>query len=568
MVVILLLISSWFLSMYTTPAMCLWFMKVKPKEDKTNPDSAPALKADAKSTDLYSGSFYRVYRGILQLVLRFRVIVLVLAAAVLLFGGFVSTKLVREFFGPSERNQFLVYLDLPAGSRIQTTEEAVNRLTTWLSDKEKNPEITSTIAYVGTGGPRFFLVLSPFDPDPHLGFVIANTQESGQVPELIQRVRQHLADAFPGVSGRVKQMWMGSEEPGFLEIRIYGLDANYLFEKGSQLTAALKAIPGTLDVKNTWENMVPKATVVVDQIRARRAGITSEEVATSLKAHMDGAEVTEYLEGDVAIPVIFRSMERERSALSDFLNVTVYSKEGVSVPLTQIADLKLEWDYSRISRRNQERCLTVEAKHEFLKAPELLKAVEPLIAELQLKAGYRWEVGGEMESQAEIMGKLTQSLPLCVFGILILLIWQFNSFRKPIIIFMTIPLAFTGAFFGLAAMRAPFDFFAMLGLLSLAGVIINNGIVLLDKIDSERRQGAEPYNAVMTAAVSRFRPILMTTVTTVLGVMPLILSKDPLFYAMAIILGSGLIFGSVLTLGVVPVLYALLFRVKRPRNAQ
>ena len=129
---------------------------------------------------------------------------------------------------------------------------------------------------------------------------------------------------------------------------------------------------------------------------------------------------------------------------------------------------------------------------------------------------------------------------------------------------MTIPLAFTGAFFGLAAMRAPFDFFAMLGLLSLAGVIINNGIVLLDKIDVERRQGADPYNAVMTAAVSRFRPILMTTVTTVLGVMPLILSKDPLFYAMAIILGSGLIFGSVLTLGVVPVLYALLFRVKRP----
>ena len=228
----------------------------------------------------------------------------------------------------------------------------------------------------------------------------------------------------------------------------------------------------------------------------------------------------------------------------------------------------MEWDFYRIARRNQEKCLTVEAKHEFLKAPELLAATKPLIEGLGLKAEYRWEVGGEMESQAEVMGKLMRWLPFCVFGILALLIWQFNSFRKPIIIFMTIPLAFTGAFFGLAAMRAPLDFFAMLGLLSLAGVIINNGIVLLDKIDSERRQGAEPYNAVMTAAVSRFRPILMTTVTTVLGVMPLILSKDPLFYAMAIILGSGLIFGSVLTLGVVPVLYALLFRVKRPSNAQ
>jgi len=569
MVVILLLICSWFLSMYMTPAMCLWFMKVKPKEDKANPDSALAeTSADAKDKDPYSGSFYRVYRGILQLVLRFRVIVLVLAASVLLFGGFVSTKLVREFFGPSERNQFLIYLDLPAGSRIQTTEKAVNRLTTWLSDKDKNPEITSTIAYVGTGGPRFFLVLSPFDPDPHLGFVIVNTEDSGQVPELIQRVRQHLTDAFPGVSGRVKQMWMGSEEPGFLEIRLYGLDPNYLFEKGNQLVADLKTMPGTLDVKNTWENKTPKVSVVVDQVRARRANITSKEVAMSLQAHMDGAEVTEYREGDLAIPVVFRSEEQERKAFGDFLNVSVYSKDGVSIPLTQIADLKLDWDYSRISRRNQEKCLTVEAKHEFLKAPELLAATEALIEGLELKAGYHWEVGGELEAQAETMEKLTRWLPLCVFGILILLIWQFNSFRKPVIIFITIPLAFTGSFFGLAAMRAPFDFFAMLGLLSLAGVIINNGIVLLDKIDVERRQGTDPYSAVLTAAISRFRPILMTTVTTVLGVMPLILSTDPLFYSMAIVLASGLIFGTMLTLGVVPVLYAFMFRVKGPSKAQ
>ncbi len=568
MVVILLLISSWFLSMYMTPAMCMWFMKVKPKKEKPKTDSASSENTtNQKEDDPYSGRFYRFYKGLLKQVLRFRFFVILLAAGTLVLGGYVGNRLVREFFGPSERNQFLIYLDLPAGTRIDTTEMAVNRLTTWLSDKEKNPEITSTIAYVGTGGPRFFLVLSPFDPDPHLGFVVVNTEKPQQVPEVIERVRQHLADAFPGAKGRVKQMWMGAEEPGFLEIRLYGLDPDYLFRKGSELAAALKAMPGTLDVRSTWENKVPKVTVVVDQVRARRANITSEEVATSLKASMDGAEITEYREGDLAIPVLFRSQEEERSALSDFLNVSVYTPDGVAIPLTQIADLKVAWDYSRIARRNQEKCIIVEAKHEFLKAPELLEATKPLVEALQLRPGYRWEVGGEMESQAETMGKLMRWLPMCVFGILILLIWQFNSFRKPVIIFMTIPLAFTGSFFGLSAMRAPFDFFAMLGLLSLAGVIINNGIVLLDKIDAERREGADPYSAVVTAAVSRFRPILMTTVTTVLGVMPLILSKDPLFYAMAIILGSGLIFGTLLTLGVVPVLYALLFRVKKPESA-
>jgi len=572
MVVILLLMSSWFLSMYMTPSMCLWFMKVKPKvkpgEEKPDPDAAPAKTSPpTDDEDPYSGKFYRVYRGLLQLLLRFRFIVIVFAAATLLFGGFVSTKLIHEFFGPSDRNQFLIYLDFPAGYRIQATEKTVNRLTTWLSDKDKNPEITSTIAYVGTGGPRFFLVLSPFDPDPHLAFVIVNTQENGQVPELIERVRQHLTDAVPEASGRIKRMWVGAEEPGFLEIRLYGLDRDYLYNKGNQLAAALKAMPGTLDVKNTWENKTPKVSVLVDQARARRAGITSKEVAISLQAHMDGGKVTEYREGDLAIPVIIRSEEQERKALSDFLNANVYSREGVSVPLTQIADLKLEWDFYRIARRNQEKCVTVEAKHEFLKAPELLAKTEALIEGLELKPGYHWDVGGELETQAETMEMLMRWLPLCVFGIFVLLVWQFNSFRKPVIIFLTIPLAFVGAFIGLAAMRAPYDFFAMLGLLSLAGVIINNGIVLLDKIDVERRQGVDPYNAVLGATISRFRPILMTTVTTVLGVMPLILSSDPLFYSLAIVLASGLIFGTMLTLGVVPVLYALLFRVKRPGKA-
>ncbi len=432
-----------------------------------------------------------------------------------------------------------------------------------MSDKEKNPEITNTIAYVGTGGPRFFLVLSPLDPDPHVAFVVVNTETSDQVPDLVRRVRQHFLSAFPEAAGRVKQMWLGSTEPGFVEIRLYGLDHDYLYEKGNQLVAGLKAMPGTLDVRSDWENRVPKARIVVDQARARRAGITSRDVAISLQSHMDGVKITEYREGDIAIPVVARSVEEERRWLSDLWNVQVRSPEsGVTVPITQIADVRGQWDFSRISRRNQEKCLTVEVVHETLKAPELLGATEPLIENLKLKEGYRWEVGGELETSAETMEKLTGWMPLCFFGIIVLLVWQFNSFRRPLIIFITIPLAFVGAFIGLFVMRAPFDFFGMLGLLSLAGVIINNGIVLIDKIDSEKDQGHDPYDAVVSAAISRFRPIMMTTITTILGVMPLIVSVDPLFYSMAVIIAFGLAFGTLLTLGVAPVLYAVLFRVR------
>ncbi len=566
MVVTILLLSSWFLSMYVTPAMCFWFMKVKPAGDvfaSGGSGSNPTPPVGEK--DPYSGNFYRVYRGLLESLLRVRVIVIAAAVAAVILGGFTATQLVREFFGPStDRNQFLVYVDLPAGYGIESTDDTVQRLNAWLADKAVNPEVTTTVSYVGSGGPRFFLVLSPVQPNPHVAFLVISTETAEQVPTVMQRLRKQFLTAFPEAAGRVKQMWLGAAEPGFVEVRLLGPDAEYLYEKGNQLIDGLRAMPGTLDVRHNWENKVPKARVVVDQVRARRAGVSSRDVALSLQAHMDGLEITEYREGDLAIPVLAKSFEDHRTGLGDLWNVKVTSRStGEIIPLTQIADIEVESDFYRISRRNQERCLTVELKHEILLAPELLAATLPLIDELNLAPDYRWEVGGELEQSAETVGNLMVWLPICIFGILVLLIWQFNSFRRPLIIFITIPLAFTGGFIGLFLTGASFDFFAILGMLSLAGVIINNGIVLIDRIDSDRTQGGDPYAAVISAALSRFRPILMTTVTTVFGLMPLILSVDPLFYSMAVVLAFGLIFGTVLTLGVVPVLYSVLFRIKQ-----
>jgi multidrug efflux pump subunit AcrB len=559
MVVIILLLCSWFLSMYMTPANCFYFMKLKQgaNAEPSNGKEPPGGK------DPYSGRFYQIYRTLLVRMLHHRFIVLTLVFVTLAAGVFAATKLVSEFFGPSDRNQFLVYVDLPAGSNIRATDDVIKRLTGWLSNKKENPEITSTIAYVGTGGPRFFLTLSPPDPDPHVASLVVNTESADQAPTVIRRLRERFLTAFPEVNGRVKQMWLGASEPGLVEIRLIGPDAEVLYEKGNQLMAALKAMPGTLNLRSDWQNKVLKAEVLVDQARASRAQISSRSVAYSLESHIDGVKVTEYREEDVAIPVILQSVDEERESFGDLTNVSVYSGlRGANVPILQIATGKGKWEFDRISHWNQERTLTTELVHETLKAPQLLSAIEPLIQDLELKEGYRWEVGGELETREETMGKLAQNMPFCIFGIIVLLIWQFNSFRRPGIILFTIPLAFTGAFFGLLILRAPFDFFGMLGLLSLAGVIINNGIVLIDRIDSERASGTAPYQAVIKSAISRFRPILMTTITTILGVMPLIISVDALFFSMAAIIAFGLAFGTVLTLGVVPVLYAILFRVR------
>ena len=552
-VIIILLMGSWFLSMYLTPFMCFYFMKRPKKKGGQNGDGGEA----------YTGRIYVIYRALLASLLSGRYLVLVAVFVVLVLGGYLGTQLVREMFGHSDRNQFLIYVDLPAGHNIKSTEKVVQRLTTWLADKEANPDITGTIAYVGTGGPRFVLVLAPFDPDPHRAFIIATTESGEQVPEAAERVRRFIAEFLPEAEGRVKMMWTTGPEPGFVEIRLYGPDASYLYQKGTEFTQRVRAIPGTIDIRNSWENTVMKAVVEVDQTQARRVDISSQEIANSLQAHIDGIRATDYREGDQAIPIVLQSQERERAQGSDFYDFRVNSRAmGRDVPLSQIANITGAWEYSRISRRNQVRALTVEFKHESLRAMPLLAAVTPAIEALELGEDYWWEVGGEIEKQAETMPKLFKWLPLCGFLMVVLLIWQFNSFRRPFIIAFTLPLAFIGAFIGLLIFRAPFDFFGILGLLSLAGIIINNGIVLIDRIDTERTAGRDAYSAIIEATVSRFRPIWMTTITTILGVMPLILSHDPVFYSLALIIAAGLAFATVLTLGVVPVLYAVLFNVK------
>jgi len=554
-VIIILLLSSWFLSMYLTPFMCYWFMK--------SPEAGSAEVAEA--SEAYNHGIYAKYRSLLTRLIANRKSVLLGTMLVLVGGGLLGSLLVREMFGYSDRNQFLIYLDLPAGYNIESTEKVVARMADWLADEEENPDITGTIAYVGTGGPRFVLVLAPFDPDPHRAFIIANTETGDQVPAAAERARRFIAESLPGAEGRVKRMWTTGPEPGFLEVRLYGPDASYLYSKGRDLTDAIRATPGTTDIRNSWENTIVKAEVVVDQAQARRVGISSQEIANSLQAHIDGIRATDYRERDQAIPIVLQSQQRERSAGSDFYDIRVNSRTmNRDVPLSQIATISPTWEYSRIARRNQSRVLTVELKHETLKAPQLLEAIRPDIDALELGDEYRWEVGGEIEKQGETLPKLFKWLPHCAFLMVVLLIWQFNSFRRPFIIAFTLPLAFIGAFIGLLIFRAPFDFFGILGLLSLAGIIINNGIVLIDRIDAEQKAGRDAYSAVIEATVSRFRPIWMTTITTILGVMPLIISHDPVFYSLALIIAAGLAFATVLTLGVVPVLYATLFKVQPP----
>ena len=553
-VMIILLMGSWFFSMFYSTTMCYWFLKTKP------------AVGDGKNQqrDPYQGKFYQFYRGVLKFSLRYRILVLALTGSIFAAALYAATYIPQAFFPSGDRNQYLIYLDLPAGTRIEKTDRAVRKLSAWLQDKDKNPEITSTIAYVGNGGPRFFLSLSPVDPDPFVGFLIVNTQTSKEVSELVTRTNQYLLDNFPDVRGRVKAMWLGGSETGLIQIRLSGPGIELLQEQAEQLMAALRKIPGTIDIKQDWNNRVFTAKADVDQTRGRRAGVTSRDVADTLDFFVDGVTATNFYQGNVEIPIVGRGVKAERDSPDSLRTLGVRSQSGGSVPLNQVADVYIIGELNRIVRYNQERTITVSARNQVLKASEIFAAIEPGLAGMNFPQNYHWEVGGELEDSAKAQKNLAKWLLPCFGGIVFLLVWQFNSIRRAAIIILTMPLVIIGAVVGLLAMQADFGFMVILGLLALAGSIVNNGIVMIDKIEENRREGQTPYDAVVNSAVSRFRPILLSVSTTMLGFTPLIINHDPLFFGMACIMFFGLGIGSLFTLNYVPALYSIFFRVKAP----
>ena len=553
-VMIILLMGSWFFSMFSSTSMCFWFLKTKPA----------AAGDKQKESDPYQGKFYQAYRRILELSLRFRIPVLVLTGGVFALAVYALTFIPQAFFPSGDRNQYLIYLDLPAGTRIEETDRTVKELSTWLQDKEQNPEITGTIAYVGNGGPRFFLSLAPVDPDPFVAFLIVNTETGKEVPELVGRTSLYILDNFPNVRGRVKSMWLGGTETGLLEVRLSGPGIEVLKEQAEQLMAALRKIPGTIDIKQDWNNRVMIAKADVDQARANRAGVTSEDVANALNFFVDGATTTDYHEGDVDIPIVGRGIKSERESPESLGTIGIRSSFGGSVPLNQVADVYTIGELNRIMRYNQERTITVSAKNQVLKASEIFAALKPTLEGMDFPKNHYWQVGGELEDAAKAQRNLAKWMLPCFGGIVFLLVWQFNSIRRAAIIILTMPLVIVGAVVGLMAMQADFGFMVILGLLALAGSIVNNGIVMIDKIEENRRDGQTPYDAVINSAVSRFRPILLSVSTTMLGFSPLIINRDPLFYGMASVMFFGLGIGSLFTLNYVPALYSIFFRVKVP----
>ncbi len=556
-VVGLALLISWLLAMTFIPMLTTVTLKCSGEP------------ASAENT--FDGKWYRYYRRLLGASLRcpyrfIGIVVLMFALAI------VGMGLVRqEFIAPSEDPVFTAKLEMPLGTSIESSQQVMDNVDdfvrkTYYAPENGEPAIRNWLTFIGEGGPRFQLSLNPPNPNPANTFLIANTTSGDRVDEVIRGIEKYVREAHPDLAAQVKRLENGPPVDYPIIVRLSGQNTDSLYGMADEVTAYLYENPAVRDVKNTWGLQTKKLLVRVNQELARRSGVTSEDVAYSLKAGLTGIELTQYREDDELIPVTLRTVAADRQDFSKLDGLSVYSQgTGRHVPLKQVADVELTFESGVIERRDRERTLSLNVQLSTgATAAEVVETLIPWLEQAETKwpRGHQFEIGGETEESGDANASIAAELPVAGMIILLLLVGQFNSLRRPVIILMTIPLGLIGVTFGLLVANSSFGFFTILGLIALSGIIINNAIVLLDRIAIEinefQRTEAE---AVFEATQQRLRPILLTSATTVLGMMPLLWGGTAMFVPMAITIMFGLAFATALTLLVVPVLYSLFFRV-------
>ncbi len=555
-VVTITLLCSWVLSITMIPLFCVLFLKVKQKQNEES----------------FNSRFYRFYRGFLIKMLKHRFITIIIVIVVF----FVSMQgfrfLPNIFFPEDDKAIFTAQIILPEGTRIERTREIVDSIEDYfykelVADSTRAEGILNWSTYIGEGPPAFLLGFSPEQANPGYACLIVNATSGGiSMDSLIDKTELFCIENFPEVRPEISRLEMGPPPDAPVSIRLMGKDLEKLYDLSDIVMGKMEAMEGTKNIHNDLGLRSKKLIVNINQARAKRAGVSNQDIALSLQSALTGLEITQFREDDKIIPVTLRSVAAERQDVGKLETLNVYSQQtGQSVPLKQVADLKVAWEPSKILRRDLLKVITVKC--------DVTSGTTPIAIAMALDewlqqesqnwdVGYRYELGGEMESSVEANNSINAKLPIAGLLIVLLLVGQFNSVRKPLIILLTIPLGMIGVIIGLLTLRSYFGFMTLLGVISLAGVVINNAIVLLDRIRIEiEENGLTPQRAVVEAAQRRMRPILLTTATTIGGLIPLYLGGGPMWEPMAVAIMFGLLFATLLTLGVVPVLYASFYKV-------
>jgi len=555
-VVTITLLCSWVLSLTMTPLLCVRFLKVK----KTDKQKA------------YDTRVYRRYRDALVAGLKRPRLTVAIVAVVFIVAlqGFRFVPAI--FFPPNDKAIFTADLTMPPGTPIELTAQIVDEIEEFMgaelmAGQAGEDGILNWSTYVGEGAPRFYLSYSPEFSKPEFATMVVNVTSRPTVDDLIVRLEAFCFERYPDMITDIKPLALGPPAAAPVEIRLSARDNDTLFRLVDLVKNRLTDTHGARNIRDDWGPRSKKILVNINQPRARRAGVSNMDIAISLQSNLSGLETTEYREDDEVIPIVLRSVAADRQDLGKLESLNVFSQTtGQSVPLKQVADIEIAWQPAFVLRRDRLRTVTVKA--DITPDVTAISVANEIDQWLQVESeewgvAAKYELGGEMESSVKANASIMAKLPFALMIIVLLLVSQFNSVRRPLIILMTIPLGMIGVVVGLIVARSYMGFMTFLGVISLAGIVINNAIVLLDRIRIERMEnGLDPAQAIVHAAQQRLRPIVLTTATTIGGLLPLWFGGGVMYKPMAIAIIFGLLFATILTLGVVPVLYSLFFRVK------
>lgn len=504
--------------------------------------------------------FYVKYKNFMRHVLaRSRLaIIIVVGLFALSVVGFSYVK--SGFFPPSTTPQIVVDYSVPEGTDISKTNADMARLEKYImaQDGVKNVQ-----TLVGMGTLRYMLVYSPESPSSAYGQLLIKVDDYKLISGLLPQMQDYIDANYPDAQAKVWQFQLGPGGGSKIEAQFSGPDPIVLRRLANQAKSIMAADGGAISIKDDWRQQVSVIEPRYNEDNGRRLGISRKDLADALRANFSGRNVGVYREGDQLISIIARAPERERLDAASLRGVQITSSvTGKAVPIMEVVDgFDTQWRNSKI--RRVDRVWTINAQSDPVAgelASDLLNRIRSKVEAIDLPEGYSFEWGGEYRSSSEASGGLASTLPLGFLAMVLVVVVLFNALKQPLLIWLTVPLALIGVSFGLLVTGTAMEFMAILGLLSLSGLLIKNAIVLVDQMDVEIKEGKPRFDAVIDSAASRVRPVMMGSLTTVLGVIPLFM--DAFFKSMAVVLVFGLSFATLLTLIFVPVLYATFFKIK------
>ncbi len=545
------------------PRRVSWFARRFPRLERLKERiglGEPHFEGDEDA--VFRTPFYNRFRRLVDRCVARRWVVigttLAIFAAALAGFGFVQ----QQFFPSSTRLELLVDLRLPEGSSLRATQAAAQQIEAVL-DKEAG--ITNYVTYVGSGSPRFYLPLDQQLPAPNFAQFVILTDNIAAREALRERMIELFRRDFPNLRGNVSRLENGPPVGFPVQFRVSGPDIPTLRGIAAEVAATMRGDPDLADVQFDWDEQSKVVRVEVDQHKARLVGLSTQDVANFLNASQRGLAATSYREGIESIDVVLRGDAFERDRLSLVAELTIPTRAGKAVPLTQIATVGYAYEQGLVWRRNREPTITVRAQiyAPGIQAPtvtaRLVPQFEPIRA--KLPAGYRLETGGAVEESARGQSSVNAGMPLFIAVVFTVLMVQLGSFSRTAMVVLTAPLGLIGVVLFLLLFNQPFGFVAMLGTIALFGMIMRNSVILVDQIEQDVERGLPVWDAIVESAVRRLRPIVLTAAAAVLAMIPL--TRSTFFGPMAVAIMGGLIVATLLTLLFVPALYAAWYRVRR-----